>query len=490
MSHLRVNLRILGSDIRLTDVRTRIPFRYGIATMTQFPYLFLRLNMEIDGRRATGVSADGLPPKWFTKDPARRIPDEILEMLRVIQHAAEIANGLAGESAYDIWEQLYTAQAAWGVEQNLPPLLTNFGTSIVERALIEAVCRDAGKPFAEMLRTGALGMRLGDIHPSLAGTTPADWLPPRPLTHVTARHTVGLLDPLIESDIAETDRVRDGLPQSLAACIERYGLRHFKIKVNGQFQADLERLRRIATVLMAEEGPDFAFSLDGNEQFKTVADFRTFWDEANRDPRLHRFFKNLLFVEQPLPRAVALAPEVGPALREWVERPPMIIDESDGTLQSLPSALELGYAGTSHKNCKGIFKGVANRCLLLQRRTKQPEHNWLMSGEDLCNVGPVAVLQDLAVCAALGIRSVERNGHHYVAGLSDFPDAIQSEALRHHGDLYHRSAAGWPTLNIQNGAVALGTVNRAPLGVGVPVDVEMFPAAETWMKTTSNLSRG
>ena len=113
-----------------------------------------------------------------------------------------------------------------------------------------------------------------------------------------------------------------------------------------------------------------------------------------------------------------------------------------------------------------------------------------MSGEDLCNVGPVAVLQDLAVCAALGIRSVERNGHHYVAGLSDFPDAIQSEVLRQHGDLYHRSAAGWPTLNIQNGAVALGTVNRAPLGVGVPVDVEMFLDAETWMKTTSNLSRG
>ncbi len=475
-----MNLRIHSSDIHLTDVHTRIPFKYGIATMTQFPYSFLRLHVEIDGRRATGISADGLPPKWFTKDPARAIPEEILEMLDVIEHAAQIANGLEGESAYDIWEQLYTAQAAWGVEQNLPPLLTNFGTSLVERALLDAVCRHGGETFSEMLRSGALGIRLGDIHPSLAGTTPATWLSPHPLTHITARHTVGLLDPLTESDIAAADRVHDGLPQSLSACIERYGLRHFKIKVNGQFQADLERLRRIASVVMAEEGPDFAFSLDGNEQFKTVGDFRAFWEEANRDPRLHRFFKNLLFVEQPLHRAAALAPEVGPALHNWVERPPMIIDESDATLESLPTALELGYSGTSHKNCKGIFKGIANRCLLLQRSTEQPERSWLMSGEDLCNVGPVALLQDLAVVAALGIQSVERNGHHFVAGLSDFPAHVQELILETHGDLYAPSNAGWPTLRLCSGELGLTSINQAPLGVIPMIPVEMFPSAAEW----------
>src|SRR2546425_7628044 len=30
-------------------------------------------------------------------------------------------------------------------------------------------------------------------------------------------------------------------------------------------------------------------------------------------------------------------------------------------LESLPDALGLGYAGASHKNCKGIFKGIINR---------------------------------------------------------------------------------------------------------------------------------
>jgi len=40
----------------------------------------------------------------------------------------------------------------------------------------------------------------------------------------------------------------------------------------------------------------------------------------------------------------------------------------------------------------------------------------VLTGEDLCNLGPVAFLQDLAMMALLGIEHVERNGHHYFAG--------------------------------------------------------------------------
>src|SRR6185436_19923246 len=124
-----------------------------------------------------------------------------------------------------------------------------------------------------------------------------------------------------------------------------------------------------------------------------------------------------------------------------------------------PTALQLDYSGTSHKNAKGIFKGIANRCLLHHEQRAQPEKHFLMSGEDLCNVGPVALLQDLNVMAALGIESVERNGHHYNAGLSQFPRLVQEQVLKAHADLYHASPSDWPTLTIQNGALALGSVN-------------------------------
>ena len=90
------------------------------------------------------------------------------------------------------------------------------------------------------------------------------------------------------------------------------------------------------------------------------------------------------------------------------------------------------------------------------------------------NLGPVALLQDLAVCASLGIESVERNGHHYVAGLSHLPAVVQDQVLAAHDDLYHRSRDGWPTLTIRNGALDLHSIVAAPFGVGFQLDVEQF----------------
>ena len=44
------------------------------------------------------------------------------------------------------------------------------------------------------------------------------------------------------------------------------------------------------------------------------------------------------------------------------------------------------------------------------------------------------VLQDLAAQSALGIESVERNGHHYFAGLSMFPPDVQRQVAQAHPD--------------------------------------------------------
>src|SRR5262249_40748319 len=154
-------------DVFLLDVRTRLPFKYGIATVTRAPHAFVRVRLDVDGQPASGIAADLLPPKWFTKDPAKAIEDEIEEMLRVMTHALGLAAGLRAPSPFDAWCRLNEAQADWGRREQLPPLLTQFGTSLVERAVIEAACRAAGQPFAQMLRTNQLGIRLGEIHPAL-----------------------------------------------------------------------------------------------------------------------------------------------------------------------------------------------------------------------------------------------------------------------------------------------------------------------------------
>ena len=475
-------LRIVDGDIHLHDVKMRMPFKYGIATMTQAPQAYVRLRLEIDGALATGIAADFLPPKWFTKDPQRPIDDEIDEMLRGIEQALRLAVGLRGETAFDLWRTLYEAQDAWGRSTGLPPLLTHFGTSLVERCAIEAVCRQAGKPFAEMLRSQRLGLRLGEWHPELAAARLEELLPAAPRQSIIARHTVGLLDPLTDGEIAPAERLDDGLPQSLAACIEAYGLRHFKFKLCGQVAADIDRLRRIAAVV-AEHGPrGFAFTADGNEQFRSFDAFRQWWTALLDCAELRDFWPHLLFVEQPFHRDVALDEGELAPLRAWTDRPPLIIDESDSAPDSLPRALALGYRGASHKNCKGVFRGAINACVIARLRAEQPSRPLILSGEDLANIGPVALLADLAVAATLGIESVERNGHHFVAGLSMFPETVRRQMLDAHGDLYRRSRDGWPTLDVRDGRLALSSVLAAPLGVWPEIDVSQFTPLEAWKR--------
>jgi hypothetical protein len=467
-----MQVHIRDGDIHLLDLRTRMPFKYGIATMTSTPHAFVRLRAEVDGTPATGIAADHLPPKWFTKDPARPVAEEIGDMARVIAHAVGVAADLHAENPFDAWRRLDARQSSWGRNESLPPLLTQFGTSLVERALIDAICRSTNRPFAECLRGNAFGIPADDAAP--------EGLPPRPLERITVRHTVGLLDPLEDADVPNAERLDDGLPQSLAACIRAYGLRHFKIKVNGDRDHDKGRLRRAAGVIAAHAPADFAFSLDGNEQFRRLDDFRSYWHDLTGNPSLARFFEHLLFVEQPFHRDVALQRAAVGGLADWTDRPPLIIDESDAEVDSLAQALALGYAGTSHKNCKGVFKSVLNARLLARRRRAEPDRHFVFSGEDLANIGPVALLQDLAVCASLGVDSVERNGHHYFAGLSMFPAPIQEAMLAAHSDLYHRSRDGWPTLTIRDGHLKLTSVVAAPFGVVPLVPVEQFAPLDSW----------
>jgi hypothetical protein len=476
-----MDIRILHGDIHLIDLRTRMPFKYGIATLTSTPHAFVRLRVEIAGKVAIGVAADSLPPKWFTKDPARPLEDEIDEMLRVIEHGLQTAIGLGGQSPFQVWRQLYQAQADWGRVEQLPPLLSNFGTALVERAFIEAVCRMANKPFAEVLRSNLLGIQLGEVHKSLTGIVPQDLLPERPLSEIVLRQTVGLADPLDDDEISPAERLQDGLPQTLEQSLVAYGLRHLKIKVKGALEEDQQRLGRVARLVKRLGSSDYVFSLDGNEQFHSRAEFQDYWEALSRTPAFREFFQHLLFIEQPFHRDVALQPDRIGNLRAGSGLPPIVIDESDGDLDSLPQALRLGYAGTSHKNCKGVFKGIANYCLLARRRRDQPEQPALMSGEDLVNIGPAALLQDLAVCASLGLATVERNGHHYFAGLSMFPAKVQRQVLEAHGDLYHATPEGWPTLSINNGVIQLDSLLKAPFGVGFQLDVEQFtPVADWW----------
>ncbi len=467
-------MRLVSATLHRVPTSTRMPFRFGIAVMTEAPHVFLHCTYELNGRTATGVAAEGLLPKWFDKTPDKGAQQEIEEMLLVIRHAVGCANTIPASTAFDFWCQLYAAQMPWAARLGLPPLLAHFGVSMVERTLLDALAVSQNANLSEVLRANLPGMDLGAIHPELAGRLPAEFLPTKPLERVIARHTVGLSDPLTAADVKPEERLDDGLPQTLEDCARFYGLRHFKIKLCGQVETDLARLHKIAQVVTPGGTRQPAFTLDGNEQYKQFPPFVELWERIRADAVLAKFFETLIFIEQPLHRSVALDPAVA-RIAQWRDGPPMIIDESDAAIGDFSLALELGYAGTSHKNCKGVMKGVAHRCLINHRNAGGNTKRYQMSGEDLVNIGPVALLQDLAAQAALGNTTVERNGHHYFRGLSAFPRAINSAVLAQNGDLYTPlDSTGIARLDVRRGELSLGTVNAAPFGVAAAVPMDGF----------------
>src|ERR1051326_2965797 len=199
-------------DFYVQRTRTRFPFRYGIASMSDVPHLFVRTTVTVAGETAIGLSAEGLPPKWFTKNPNTTFEQDLPEMLEAIHQAAKLAEQIAPEPVcyYEFWRELYDGQSEWAKTRHVPPLLANLGVSLVERAVLDGLCRGAGQPLHRMIAANRLGIRLGDIYPELGNSQPHDFLPGTPLGAFFVRHTIGLGDPLSPGDITPSERVDDG----------------------------------------------------------------------------------------------------------------------------------------------------------------------------------------------------------------------------------------------------------------------------------------
>ncbi len=452
MSPARV--RALETEVRLIDCRTRLPFRFGAATVTEAPLVTVRVRADVDGRDSEGFAADLAMPRWFDKDPAKSLRQNSAELVAGAITAGGALRTAGAGTPFELWRHVYrTHEATVG-------LVHGFAVSLWERALIDATCRAKEQPFFEALRSDALGFRPEAVRPELRDWDLTRSLPEEPLSRVRVRHTIGLVDPLTADSVAPDHAARDGLPESLGEDVERYGFRAFKVKIGGDRAANVERLNELAAFLPTIAGDEWFVTLDGNEQVASVEELEA--TLAATDPGL---LERILFVEQPFARG---ADVVVHELSQDV-----VLDEGDGTLEDFPRALAAGYRGVSVKNCKGVFRALLNRGLCDREGAFQ-------TAEDLTNLPVLSLQQDLATVAALGLTHVERNGHHYFHGLDHLPTGEAEDALAAHPELYEEQD-GTVLLRIENGELDLSGLQVPGYGVASRMDFEAREPAESWL---------
>jgi Enolase C-terminal domain-like len=467
MTTVAPTLRV--SEVRLLegDVRLRLPFRFGVVTLTEATQAFVRARVTLpDGRSGWGAAAEMLAPKWFDKDPALTNADNT-EQLRA---SLRIARGLYSEgrrsrTAFRLFADNYHSQIAQCGQQGLNPLIASYGPALLDRAVLDALCRLHAVSFYAALRTNLVGLAPAEFLPELAGFDVDAFLAAlRPGDSLHARHTVGLVDPITAADQPAGARVADGLPETLEEVVAAYGHTYFKLKVGGDVAADLERLGAIAGVLDRRPEP-YHVTLDGNEQYETVEAGLELWRALERTPALRRLTDAILFVEQPIARRTALSRDLGTlaAARS------VIIDESDADLDAFPQARARGYRGVSSKSCKGFYKSLINaaRCALWNREAGREV--FFMSAEDLTTQPGLALQQDLALVSLLGLGHVERNGHHYVRGLAALSAGEQAAWLAAHPDLYVRDG-DLAHLRITRGRLAIGSLAGPGFAAGAEPD--------------------
>lgn len=442
-----LQVRIGAIELYERPVRLRLPFRFGVVTLTQCPQAFVRVRVETaDGRSQWGAAAELMAPKWFDKNLQLTNEDNFGQLRSVLRLAREAyLSDASPASAFGHFARHHDAHQAASAAEDFNPLLASYGPALLDRAVLDAVCRLAGVSFYDAVRSNIAGIGFDglDMDRFLAGLSPHQ--------DVEARHTVGLVDAITAQD--PHDRVNDGLPETLEEVVATYGHRWFKLKVGGNVAADIARLSAIASVLDRSTQPYFV-SLDGNEQYTAAAGVAELVAAIRSAPALQRLWTSIAFIEQPIARKLALDEDLRGA---DLGGKPVIIDESDGDLDSFLQARDRGYSGVSSKTCKGFYKSLLNaaRCALWNRELGRDA--FFMSAEDLTTQAGLAVQQDLALVNLLGIRHVERNGHHYVDGLAAVPQAEQRRFLHAHPDLYEHSY-GAVRLRLREGRLAIGSL--------------------------------
>jgi hypothetical protein len=459
-------LRLTVRDIAFFErgVPFARPFRFGAVTINHAVQAFVRVEIEVEGKGvATGAAAEMLAPKWFDKRPHLTDEASAAQMRRTLEIARELYLANTGfDTAFGLHADCIGAQVAACAKGDTPALAAGYGPAEIDKAILDALLRAAGVNVFDGMAQNIAGID-ARLSRDLSDDDIARFLRHRKrLPRVAVRHTVGM-DDRVEGEGGVAD-IR-----------ENSGARYFKLKLRGDPDADIARLILIGNEL-ATLPYDYAVTLDANEQYADLDALEGLVDRLDRDRALQPIASKLLYIEQPMPREVTKRSPLGRLARR-----DFVIDESDDSYDAFPAARALGYRGISSKSCKGLYKSIVNATRAAKWTAEGARY--FISGEDLTCQAGLAVQQDLALGALIGVSHAERNGHHYVDGFAETPIAEACAFMAAHRDLYN-DADGTIRLAIHDGDLKTDSLTAPGFASAVhPVWSTLTPMAPAKART-------
>ena len=159
---------------------------------------------------------------------------------------------------------------------------------------------------------------------------------------------------------------------------------------------------------------------------------------------------------------------------------PLIIDEFDGELASFPRRPALGYTGVSSKNCKGFYKSILNAARIAKLNAEAGSARLLHVGRGPHHAGRRQRAARPGSGSAAGAGHVERNGHHFIDGMSFAPPSASRRTLPAPIPIFTSDKNGPARLRIHGGAADAGSLACPGFAVAAAMDfaaMRPMPAA-------------
>ncbi len=410
-------VRVRDVEIAYEQHRYRTPIKFGGVAFDRATLLNVRLTCETeDGRRAVGFGSMPLgnvwsfPSRTLTYDQTLQAMRRLAERIqRIYADCSEAGHPIELTSALE--QDCFAAAEAVSREERLsepiPRLCTLVTASPFDAALHDAFGKVHGlncyATYGPNFLPGDLGRFLG---PEFTGETLDRYLLRQPVPRLPLYHLVGALDPLDANDL--TQPVGDGLPETLAEWIERDGLTHLKIKLNGDdLNWDVERVLRVdrvATAVQVRRGvSQWYYSLDFNERCRDVGYLLEFLARIRLSAP--GAFDRTQYIEQPTARD--LQTQASNSMHAAARLKPVVIDESLIDLESLKLARELGYTGAALKACKGQTQSLLMAAAI-------QKYGMFRCVQDLTCPGASLIHSAGLAAHVPGVAAIEANARQYM----------------------------------------------------------------------------